>query len=74
MAHHGPPVAPAPRQVVSRQRWLAARNSEQRQRESAKRARELMRMRQRDRKIEAGMAGMAEMAGMGPRNNAMGHG
>ena len=38
MAHHGPPVAPAPRQVVSRQRWLAARNSEQRQRESAKRA------------------------------------
>lgn len=43
-----------PDKVVSRQRWLAARNSEQRQRESAKRARELMRMRQRDRKMEAG--------------------
>jgi len=43
-----------PDKVVSRQRWEAARNSEQRQRESAKRARELMRMRQRDRKMEAG--------------------
>ncbi|CAK9029732.1 Uncharacterized protein SCF082_LOCUS18920 [Durusdinium trenchii] len=43
-----------PDKVVNRQRWLAARSSEKRQRESAKRARELMRLRQRDRKMEAG--------------------
>ena len=46
------PTGPLKPEVVSRQRWEAARNSEQRQRESAKRARELMRMRQRDRKME----------------------
>lgn len=53
--HHGTsPFRPRPmRQVVNRQRWLAARSSEKRQRESAKRARELMRLRQRDRKMEA---------------------
>ena len=43
-----------PDKVVSRQRWVAARNTEKRARESAKRAREMLRHRQRDRKMEAG--------------------
>mmetsp|Transcript_44219 Transcript_44219/g.82710 ORF Transcript_44219/g.82710 Transcript_44219/m.82710 type:complete len:441 (+) Transcript_44219:63-1385(+) len=43
-----------PDKVVSRQRWVAARNTEKRARESAKRAREILRNRQRDRKMESG--------------------
>ncbi|CAJ1437356.1 unnamed protein product, partial [Effrenium voratum] len=56
-----------PDKVVSRQRWLAARGSEKRARESAKRGREMMRLRQRDRKFEAGyVAQDAEAAAAAP--------
>ena len=53
--HREPKNAGAlPDKVVSRQRWVAARNTEKRARESAKRAREMLRHRQRDRKMESG--------------------
>eukprot|EP00439_Symbiodinium_sp_Y106_P046411 s4461_g5.t3 len=58
-----------PDKVVSRQRWVAARNTEKRARESAKRARELMRNRQRDRKMEAGYVSQ-EVEAAAPKESA----
>mmetsp|Transcript_40054 Transcript_40054/g.95669 ORF Transcript_40054/g.95669 Transcript_40054/m.95669 type:complete len:439 (-) Transcript_40054:258-1574(-) len=58
-----------PDKVVSRQRWVAARNTEKRARESAKRARELMRNRQRDRKMEAGYVSQ-EVEATAPKESA----
>ena len=55
-----------PDKVVSRQRWVAARNTEKRARESAKRAREILRNRQRDRKMEAGYVSQEAEASAAP--------